>query len=131
MIGKRDGIVTEPARWNQDTMEHQTPKPLNYLGVAPDQRSDLNIPAALSISCALAAAVFVLTMCVGVWQHFLPALARNAGWISGALAVIAIINGALGALQAPRDSKWYEAALAGYGIGLFVACLTPVFFMLG
>jgi hypothetical protein len=110
-------------------MSQHAPQPLNYRGIAPEERPEINIPAAISLGCAIASAVFVLSMLVGIWNMILPAIARNAGWLTGALSLIAIINGALGALQADKESPWYRAALFGYALGLFVACVTPVFFL--
>jgi len=111
-------------------MEHKAPKTLDYLGLSPQERPQINVPAAVSLGCGLAAAVFMLSMLAGVWQHLVPGFTRYAAFVSGALAVAAIINGAIGALRSPRDSAWFKAALFGYGTGLLVACLTPVFFLL-
>jgi hypothetical protein len=110
-------------------MNRDLPKPLEYFGRAPAQQPRPNIPATISIGCGIAAAIVFLSMLIGIWTQYLPSLARNAGWICGALAVVAIINGALGALEAERDSTWYRVALLGYALGILLACLTPLFYI--
>jgi hypothetical protein len=109
--------------------ESKMPQPLNYLSLAPDDRSRINPAATLSIACGSAALVFLLSMCVGVWQVVLPSIAAHAGFVSITLAITAVVSGGIGALRAERDSAWYNAALIGYALGMFVGTLSPVFFM--
>jgi hypothetical protein len=106
------------------------PQTLDYLRISPDDRPQIVVSAAISIACGIAALLFMLSLCAGVWQRFVPVVAHNAGWIAGGLALSAVINGGIGALKSPRESGWYNAALIGYAAGMFVGTLSPVFFML-
>jgi hypothetical protein len=106
------------------------PQTLDYLTIAPEDRPPLNVPAAISIACGMAAVCFTVGVCLHVWQHFLPSIGPLSGFIAGGLALSAVINGGIGALRAPRDSTWYRVALIGYASGMLIGSLSPIFFLL-
>jgi hypothetical protein len=108
----------------------ENPDMLDYLALRPRQEPPINLPAALSIACGLAAIMFMLTVCAGVWASLLPMLNHFAGLIAFALALTAVICGGIGALRAPKDSGWYNLALLGYAAGMLVGTLSPIFFLL-
>jgi hypothetical protein len=103
-------------------------KTLDYLPARQAVPTDQNPAAAISVALGLAAILFVASLCVGTWSR-IPEIHRNAGWICGAMAITAMISGAIGAFRAPLESRWYHIAWLGYAQGIFVLTFTPLLFL--
>ncbi|WP_428939797.1 hypothetical protein [Fontivita pretiosa] len=109
---------------------HPQPRTLSYLAVAAESEpAPAIIPAALSLAFGIAAVVFLLGICAGVWSALLPPVARHAGWICAVLSILTMSCAALGAYRAPRESGWYHIAWLSYGIGILVGAFTPLLFL--
>lgn len=102
---------------------------LDYMGHPVRRRAPINVAAIVSLVCGATALLFLMVLCLGMWRH-MPFAGINPGLIEMPLGAVAVIAGGMGALHAPRESRWYGISLSGYAAGVFVWTLCPVFFML-